>query len=345
MNLPASATHRIVPAFAMALATLIAPQWSRAQAPKAAPAAITRQAAELASELSTLCPASEPGNQLTFDACRAGLYGSNSALRAALPSFVLWGRQRNEALSLKESKLTQFAPDVFSGMYLPLFMFSGKYSVEYVEREKLYLVRLQAAFRNRLAPGQFPYPFWHEAEKWAMYQNANQILFWMEPQTAKIKVAQFTVLGATPPVITASPIPEPYPFDGQWMWTDENGRTQPKVTVFDGLLSAGNPYIRQLDASYKRLALRMRDGNCTKCHVPNNPDGMKRLVLLQTPAHAAGEIRRLLDSVRTDKMPVDELGMERPLSAEVKTALLEEGTTFDALYQMAKKWEASNGRP
>lgn len=345
MNPIASATRRIVPTVAMALAALAAPQWSLAQASNPTPAAVSRQAAELAGELFKLCPVSEPGNQAAFDACRAGLYGSASALRAALPSYVLWGRQRNEALTLKESKLTQFAPDVFSGMYLPLFMFNGKYSVEYVEREKLYLVRLQAAFRNRLAPGQFPYPFWHEAEKWSMYQNANQILLWMEPQTTKVKVAQFTVLGATPPVIAASAIPAPRPFDGRWMWTDENGRTQPMVTVFDGLLSANNPYIRQLEASYKRLALRMRDGECNKCHVPNNPDGMKRLVLLQTPAHAAGEIKRLLDSVRTDKMPVDDMGMERPLSAEVKTALLEEGRAFDALYQQAKEWEASNSRP
>lgn len=297
-------------------------------------------AATMAAELSRLCPAAEPGSQKAFDACRSGLY-KDASLRSSLPSYVLWGRQRDPKITLKDSKLTQFAPDVFTGMYLPLFMFNGQHSVEYVERENMYLIHLQAAFRNRLAPGQFPYPFWHEAEKWSMYQKANEVLLWWDPKKSQIKAAQFTVHGASAPVIATTETGAPRPFDGQWMWTDEQGRTQPMVTVFDGLLAPQNPYIGRLDAAYKRLALRMRDGKCNECHVPNNPDGMKRLVLLQTPAHAAGEIKRLLSTVRADKMPLDDMGVEQPLDAKTKAALLEEGVAFDTLYDAAKKWEAS----
>ena len=299
-------------------------------------------ATTVAAELSKLCPATEPGNQKAFDNCRAGLYNKESAVRAALPPYILWGRQRDPKMSLKETHLTQFAPDVFAGIYLPLFMFNGQHTVEYVEREKMYLVRLQAAFRNRLSPGQFPYPFWHDAQKWSGYQNANEVLFWWDPKQSRAKVAQFTVFGANPPVIAAAETGAPRPFDGQWMWADEKGRSQPMVTVFDGLLAPQNPYIGQLDAAYKRLALRMRDSKCNDCHVPNNPDKMSRLVLLQTPAHAAGEIKRLLTAVRGDKMPIDELGIEQPLDAKTKAALLEEGVAFDTLYDAAKKWEASN---
>ncbi len=132
-------------------------------------------------------------------------------------------------------------------------------------------------------------------------------------------------------------------FDGKWLWTDPEGRVQPQVTLFDGLFSAENPYLPKLDGAYKAFALKMRDAQCDSCHVPNNPDGMKRLVLLQTPAHAAGEIERLMKAVREDKMPRDEVGIEQPLEAKLKSALLESGGAFEALVRAAKDWE-SKGR-
>ena len=218
-------------------------------------------------------------------------------------------------------------------------MFNGRHTVEYDARENLFLVRMETAFRNRLAPGQFPYPFWHDEAKWNTYQGANSILLWIDPKTARIKIAQFTDRGATPPIVSSEPVQQPK-FDGKWMWTDAAGRVQPQVTLFDGLFRAENPYLPKLDTAYKALALRMRDAQCDSCHVPNNPDGMKRLVLLQTPAHAAGEIERLMKAVREDKMPLDEVGIEQPLDATLKSALLERGSAFEALVQAAKDWEA-----
>src|SRR5882672_9974625 len=254
-------------------------------------AQVERLAAGLAGELSRLCPPAQPGDQAAFDRCRQGLY-RDSLLKRSLMSHVLWGRvHKDPGTPLKDTHLTQFAPDVLAGLYLPLFMFNGKRTVEYDAREGLFLVRLETAFRNRLAPGQFPYPFWHNEAKWNTYQGANSILLWVDPKMARIKVAQFTDRGAAPPIVGSEPIAQPQ-FDGRWMWTDAAGRMQPQVTLFDGLFRADNPYLPKLDAAYRTLALRMRDAQCDSCHVPNNPDGMKRLVLLQTPAHAAGEIQR-----------------------------------------------------
>jgi hypothetical protein len=311
-------------------------------APAAPDAAESRQraeraAAELAQEFKTLCPVTTPGNQEAFTACKQGLY-RDSALRRNLPDYVLWGRQRDPKLTLKESKLTQFGPDVFTGLYFPLFMFNGQYQVDYQEGEKLYRIRFQTAFRNRLAPGQFPYPFWHEAEKWSMYQNANEIIVWWDPSRDRIKAAQYTTFGATPPLVAVELVTPPK-FDGQWMWVDADGRSQPKVTVFDGLFRSDNPYLGQLDGAYKNLALRLREGQCNQCHVPNNPDGMKHLVLLQTPAHAAAEIKRLLRAVREDRMPLDDIGIPAPLDPHTKAALLQEGSAFDKLVDAAKQWE------
>lgn len=307
-------------------------------------AQIERLAAELAGELARLCPPAQPGDQAAFERCRQGLF-QDSLLKRSLIPYVLWGRlHKDPETRLKDTNLSQFAPDVLAGMYVPLFMFNGKHSVEYDPREGLYLVRLQTAFRNRLAPGQFPYPFWHNEAKWSTYQGANSILLWLDPRTARVKIAQYTDRGATPPVVGSAPLAQPQ-FDGRWMWTDAAGRTQPQVTLFDGLFRAGNPYLPKLDAAYRTLALRMRDAQCDSCHVPNNPDGMKRLVLLQTPAHAAGEIQRLMKAVREDKMPRDETGIEQPLDDKLKSALLESGAAFEATVRGAKDWETKHRAP
>jgi len=296
-------------------------------------------AATLAAEMAQLCPAADPGDKAAFDLCRKALY-QDSQLKRSLADYVLWGRQRDPKITLKESKLTQFGPDVLAGMYVPLFMFNGQYTVVPVEREGMYQIRLRTAFRNRLEPGQFPYPFWHEAEKWGMYEKANDIILWWDPKVERVRFAQFTVHGDQPPIVASSHVQQAA-FDGKWMWTDAQGRTQPTVTVFDGLLRADNPYIGKLEGAYKSLALRLRESQCFQCHVPNNPDGMKKLVLLQTPMHAAAEIKRVMKSVRQDRMPRDEFGIEQPLDAKIKDALLNEGAAFEKMLDLAKQWEAT----
>ena len=127
--------------------------------PLAQQAQIEQLAAGIAQELARVCPAAQPGDQAAFDRCRKALF-QDSQLKHSLAPIVLWGRVHNDPnASLKQTTLTQFAPDVLTGMYIPLFMFNGKHTVQYDEREKLFLVKLEVAFRNRLAPGEFPYPF------------------------------------------------------------------------------------------------------------------------------------------------------------------------------------------
>ena len=43
-----------------------------------------------------------------------------------------------------------------------------------------------------------------------------------------------------------------------------------------------------------------------------------------------------MKAVREDKMPRDETGIEQPLDAKLKSALLESGGAFEALVQAAK---------
>jgi len=295
-------------------------------------------AAELAAELKTLCPRAAPADQAAFERCRQALF-EDSALRRGLSPVTLWGRVKNgdPKIAIKDTTLTQFGADVLTGMYVPLFMFNGKHTVSYEPREKMYLVAMEAGFRNRLQPGQFPYPFWHDNSKWSTYQGANLVKFWVDPAKVTIRVAQFTDKGTAPSMTGSTPMP--HEFSGKWMWTDAQGQEQPQVTLFDGLFSRDNPNLPQLDRSYRKLALELRNGQCMDCHTPDNPDNMKRIVLLQTPAHAAGEIRRLMKAVLEDRMPRDQTGIEQPLDKKEKAALLHDAGAFETAYESAKEWE------
>ena len=113
---------------------------------------VAQMASEVALELQQVCPPASPSDQAAFDRCRHSLF-CDSALRRNLASRLLWGRRNQDAgAALKNTNLTQFAPDVITGLYLSLFMYSGEYSTEYVARERLYLIRLRAGFRNLLPP-------------------------------------------------------------------------------------------------------------------------------------------------------------------------------------------------
>src|SRR6476646_9165332 len=163
-------------------------------------------ASRVALDLQAVCPPASPSDQAAFDRCRANLFG-DSELRRNLAPRLLWGRRNQDAgAALKDTNLTQFAPDVIAGLYLPLFMFSGEYSTESVERERLYMIRLRAGFRNLLPPGEFPYPFWHLEAKWGVYQATNSILLWVNPKTAKIVIGQFTERGSASSIVSTQPI-------------------------------------------------------------------------------------------------------------------------------------------
>lgn len=303
----------------------------------AVPPAVQKMAGEIAAELAANCPLAAPGDTGAYNACRKALFGE-STLRANLPPVILWGRQSKKPnATLRTTNLTQFAPDVWTSMYAPLFMFNGKHTVEWVAEERKFLIRLEAAFRNRLAPGQFPYPFWHEEDKWATYEKANGFMFWVDAASHRIQAAQFT--DRAPNAMLHSVQPVQHAFNGSWLWTDDKGNTQPAVSLFDGIYRPENPYIKAMDRQYRDLALQMRESQCTSCHVPNNPDKMSRLVLLSTPVHAAGEIDRLIKSVKEDRMPMDDFRVSYALAADAKKLLLESAEAFRATVSAAQAWE------
>src|SRR5262245_58129560 len=325
-------------AFAIALILLPSP---RAEAQDSEQKAVVEQLiGAIIRETALACPLASPSDQAALDRCRAALYG-DSAFRKGLAPIVLWGRPNPEGRRLRDTNLTQFAPDVLAGLYVPMFMFTGEYDVSFDSTEKLYRVRAPALFRNAMDLGQYPYPFWHDPRKWNDYQAANELTFWVDPSKTRIVTMQFSARGKPDPRLVSAPRTAP-PFDGKWMWVDAGGQSQPRPALFVGLLRSGNPYLGQLESAYRDLATELRKGTCNECHAPDNSAGTKRLVLMQTPVHAAGEIKRIMRAVRDDKMPLDDLGLYKEIDPAIKATLLKYGAAFESLVDAARDWERKN---
>jgi len=158
-------------------------------------------------------------------------------------------------------------------------------------------------------------------------------------QAARIVVGQFTERGDLGSAVVATQPLSPK-FDGNWMWMDREGRIQPRVTLLRRPVPAGQPLSPKLDFTYRTLALRMRDAQCENCHMPHNPYPMRRLLIMHTPAHAAGKSGRLMRRcARTGCRSMKRYRAARS-SPRFKRALLESGSAFEALVKAAKDWEA-----
>lgn len=298
------------------------------------PAAVASLARAIAAELVMQCPLSDADDASAFEGCRAAL-DEGSVLRAALPERLLWGRETAGAANLAQSGLTQLAPEVWARLYAPLFMFNGNHRVEWMPAENQFVIRLEAAFRNRLPQGLFPYPFWHEQATWNAYQHANGLLLWVQPQTARVHVAQFTDRAGTPLLQQVQPLARH--FDGQWLWTDAGGRVQPAAAHFDGLYRPENPYRAALDRQYRDLALQLRESQCSACHMPASAPAGPPRALLSSGAHVAGEIDRLIRTVREAKP--DTTPAPHALTAEDRQWLLMSAEAFRDTVRAARTWE------
>jgi hypothetical protein len=82
-------------------------------------------------------------------------------------------------------------------------------------------------------------------------------------------------------------------------------------------------------------------GHGNGCHAPDNPSHTNCLVLLQAPAHAASEIRRLMRVVRDNDMPLDDSLVAEEVDADTRAALLDYGAAFEEAVDAARAREQS----
>jgi hypothetical protein len=299
-------------------------------------------AAKIIASLTERCPMATPGDVAAFDACRTTI-GQGPEGEAVGSGSVLWGGEQ-PSLALKDKNLTWFRGDLFLRMYVSLYMFTGEWTGE-TREDGTYVVRAQAYFRNELPPGHFPYPFWHSATKWDAYEKSNQISLYLSAD-GRVKMVTRHSGGDNSARPAAYRHVEPPAFAGQWNWTDTSGQAQPQVTLFSDLYSAGNPHLPELDQRYRAFALNLRDADCESCHVPDGHKLMRKLTLLNTTLHTAGEVEATLRSIREATMPVNKQGDKVRLEPALRETLLRNGEEFRRLLNDADAWEraSSTGR-
>jgi hypothetical protein len=207
------------------------------------------------------CPMSDPGDEHARAACAAKLTDS-SLLRDKLSEPFLWGGQRaGKGYRLADSDTTRFNTLVWRRMYLSLFMFTGQVTTETVG--DFTVIHLPFAFRNRLDPGSYPYPFWHSKAKWDSWQLAPELILVME----KGKVTG--ALRSSDRDEARRPNYVERVWDSAWRW-QADGKEQPYVTLYSYLFSQGNPHVTKLDAAFRAMESEMRSSNCLVCHSPDN---------------------------------------------------------------------------
>jgi hypothetical protein len=127
----------------------------------------------VAKAITTACPMSAAGEGVSDrDAC-ADRLGKLEALQAVSNDSLVWGAATKGDYEPSHNKLTRLDAFVWRKLYLSLFAFSGTYAVEHLANGDD-LLRLDAGIRP-IAPEEFPYPFWHSADKWRDYQQSRQV--------------------------------------------------------------------------------------------------------------------------------------------------------------------------
>ena len=303
-------------------------------------AALTRadveaMAAKLAQYLQTSCPAAKYEDEAAFKTCQA-TYRITSPLPFGLA--VASGGDQPK-LRIAKKSLTHLQGWVFQFLYMPLSTFTGRWSVDQDPREKVYIIQVEAYFRNALPSGDYPYPFWHSADKWSAYETANQLRFFLT-DPGRIFLVTRSSSGSEATRGAYAHVTPPA-FDGKWQWVDATGKLQPQASLFANRYSPANPYLPHLDAAYRKFALAVRDGTCLSCHTPVNKAEVDRLVLLQTPLHAAGEINDVLKQVRNGDMPQDDLGLKKDIDPKLRETLVQSGVVFQTALRQADQWEAA----
>ncbi len=293
-------------------------------------------AARTAVTLATACPRAEPADAAARDRCATALRDLTSL---PLASGVVWGADQ-ASLPFRKKHLTYIRADIFRLLYLSLFWFTGTVSTEHDDKQNTDVIRIQAYFRNDLPPGDYPYPFWHSSAKWSDYEHANELKFYLNRDGQVFAVTRSAAGSEASRGAYAARVPPA--FDGNWQWTDAAGRPQPAVSLFTNKYAAANPNLPALDKTYRGLALALRNGTCLECHTPANKPDMERLVIFQTPLHAAGAIDDRLKQIRDGKMPRDKWDQTVSLDPKLRETMLTLGTQFQQELRAADRWEQQN---
>lgn len=255
------------------------------------PAALSDQGLDkLATKIEQVCAASKGDAIAARDRCSENLGNLKELDLVSLNHTVRWGGHAANDYNPTHNSLTALDALVWRKLYLSLFEFSGHHTLETLPDDSR-LLQLEARLRP-LPASEYPYPFWHSANKWHAYQQTVQIS--MLFKGGKL-VAAYRETGHDLPTTNRV-------WSGFWT-TDDAGKQPPHTALFSYLLSPGNPNQARLTEAYKAMAMGARKYECAECHTPANPDGMNPLFILNLPSQALSGRHEIVHQIETNQMP------------------------------------------
>jgi len=215
------------------------------------------------------------------------------ALRDAAHDPVFWGAQSPGAgADIERSRTTQMNGLVLRRLYLSTFAFGPEFRAE--RAGDALVLHVASRFRQALDPGDYPYPFWHSADKWRSYESTRELLF-------------FIVDGSLRAVLRSEDQDPRRPhlerhWDGRWAWESSRG-SEPHNALYQALFSANNPFVAKLDAAYRAFESAQRPSACVSCHDPANRTKVSPLELFSYPNQALTGRHDIVRALTENVMP------------------------------------------
>jgi hypothetical protein len=294
-------------------------------------------ATSIAMQLAAACPlGTNPADEVARNDC-AGKLTELAVLRDAMREPFIWGGQATGAGYRLDRGTNKLNARVWRRLYLSTFMFGEDFTTEQIADYTV--LHVPVTFRNSMPIGAYPYPFWHSTTKWDSYSYSTTIHFIIqdgEMVGALRSSEQDTTRQKTP-----------HAWDGLWRW-EQGGVQMPYVSLYDYLLSKGNPFTARLDDSYRTLEARMRRNNCQACHAPDNLGKSQQLEFFVYPNQALTGRHDIITQLENNEMPPEDntLGLAEGIADTAeRDELISLARDFESAGDSALAWEGDNKAP
>jgi len=291
-------------------------------------------ATSIANGLVAACPAGhDPADEAARNDC-AGKLTDLAVLRDAMREPFIWGGQAAGTGYRLDTSTNKFNARVWRRMYLSTYMFGSDFTIEQIADTTV--IHMPVTFRGAMPAGAYPYPFWHSAKKWDAYNYATTVHFIIQDGQV-VGALRGADLDTTRPKVV-------HAWDGLWHW-EQDGVQMPYVSIYDYLLSKGNPYADQLNDTYRALEGRMRQNNCQACHAPDNQGNSAQLEFFVYPNQALTGRHDIVTQLMKNEMPPknNTLGLAAGITDPAeRDALITLARDFETAGDKALAWEGDN---
>lgn len=291
-------------------------------------------ATSIARGLAAACPlGADPADEGARNDC-ADKLTELGVLRNTMHEPFIWGGQATGAGYRLDTNTSKFNARVWRRMYLSTFMFGSNFKVEQVGISTV--LHVPVAFRYALPIGAFPYPFWHSDKKWNSYSYATTIHFILQGGQV-VGALRSSEQDVTRPKTV-------HDWNGLWTWAQGSAQ-MPYVSLYEYLLSRGNPLEARLNKAYRALEARMRQHSCPVCHAPDNLGSAAQLEFFVYPNQALAGRHDIVTQLTRNAMPppANALGVPAGIADPKERALLLQlAREFEAAGDQALAWEGDN---